>query len=112
MKEIKAIIRAERVHEVLDALGSAGIVNATLSHVLAVGPNLDASVQRVSLEFGRQVNRMVKVELVCPDRDEMRLVDLLRGAAHTGQPGDGVVAVKNVNRLVKIRNAKESTDAL
>ncbi|MDF1552615.1 MAG: P-II family nitrogen regulator [Deferrisomatales bacterium] len=112
MKEIKAFLRAERAGEVLDALGTAGIPNATLTHVLAVGPNIDRDGGRVSLEFGRKVNRMVKLELLCPDRDEARLVEMIRAAACTGEPGDGVVSVTNVNRLVKIRNAVESTEAL
>jgi len=52
------------------------------------------------------------VELICSDRDEGRVVDLLRRAARTGRSGDGVVTVRNVNRLLKIRTAEESTDAL
>ena len=112
MKEIKAYLRGERAGEVLDALGNAGIPNATLTHVLAVGPNVDKDSGRVSLEFGRRVNRMVRLELICPDRDEVRLVEVIRAAACTGTPGDGVVSVANVNRLVKIRSAAESTEAL
>ncbi|MBE0618738.1 MAG: P-II family nitrogen regulator [Proteobacteria bacterium] len=112
MKEIKAFIRAERAGEVLDALAQAGIVNTTLTHVLAVGPHVDADRSKVSLEFGRPVNRMVKLELLCPDRDEHRLLEVVRRAACTGQPGDGVLSVANVNRLVKIRDGTESVEAL
>ncbi|WP_025322423.1 P-II family nitrogen regulator [Deferrisoma camini] len=112
MKLIRAYIRVERADEVLDALSQAGIVNATLTHVLAVGPNQDPDQSKVSMEFGRRVNRMVKLELICPDKDESMMVETIRKAACTGQPGDGVVAVQNLNRLVKIRTAKESVDAL
>jgi len=112
MKEIKAYIRTERANEVLDVLAQEGIVNATLTHVLAVGPNVDTDRSRVSLEFGRRVNRMVKLEIICPDRDEHRLLELVRRAASTGNPGDGVLSVTNVNRLVKIRDAAESLEAL
>lgn len=112
MKEIKAIVREERISEVLDALGNAGIVNATLSQVLALGPNIDQDESRISVKFGRKVNRMVQVALICPDKDEWRLVNLIREQGCTGTPGDGIISTKNVNRLVKIRNAVESTDAL
>ena len=112
MKEIKAYLRAERADEVLDVLGNAGIPNASLTHVLAVGPNIDQDRGRVSLEFGRRVNRIVKLELICPDRDEAQLVETIRAAACTGAHGDGVISVANVNRLVKIRTAEESMDAL
>ncbi|RMG97750.1 MAG: P-II family nitrogen regulator [Candidatus Dadabacteria bacterium] len=112
MKLIRAYIRVERADEVLDALTQEGILNATLTHVLAVGPNLDPDQSKVSMEFGRRVNRMVKLELICPDRDEAKMVEVIRRSACTGQPGDGVVAVQNLNRLVKIRSGAESTEAL
>jgi len=112
MKEIKAFIRTERANEVLDALAQIGITNATLTHVLAVGPHVDSDRSKVSLEFGRSVNRMVKLEVICPDRDEHRLLDVVRRAACTGQSGDGVLSVTNVNRFVKIRDAAESLEAL
>jgi nitrogen regulatory protein P-II 1 len=112
LKEIKAYLRVERADEVLDILADAGIPNATLTHVLAAGPNMARDESRVSLEFGRRMNRMVKLELICPDRDEARLVETIRAAACTGEPGDGVISVANVNRLVKIRTAAESTEAL
>ena len=112
MKLIRAYIRAERAAEVLEGLAQAGILNATLTHVLAVGPHLDPDASRVSLEFGRRVNRMVKLELICPDKDEQRMVEIIRGGACTGQPGDGVIAVQNINRLIKIRTAQESVEAL
>jgi len=112
VKEIKGYVRAGRADEVLDALGKAGVINATLTHVLAVGPNVDPCGSQVSLEFGRQVNRMVKLEVICPDKDEKRLVELIRCAACTGTNCDGIVSVMNVNRLVKIRTAQESTEAL
>ena len=112
MKEIKAIVREERINEVLDALGNAGIVNATLNQVLAMGPNIDEDASRVSVKFGRNVNRMIQVELICPDKDEWRLIHLIREQGCTATPGDGVISTRNVNRLVKIRNAAESVDAL
>jgi nitrogen regulatory protein PII len=112
MKEIKAYIRVERAEEVLDALAGEGIVHATLSHVLAVGAQVDPDCSKVSMEFGRPVNRMVKLEMICPDREEHRLLELVRRAACTGQPGDGVLSVANVNRFVKIRTAAESLEAL
>jgi nitrogen regulatory protein PII len=64
------------------------------------------------MEFGRPVNRMVKLEVICPDRDEHRLLEVVRQAACTGQPGDGVLSVTNVNRFGKIRDSAESLEAL
>jgi len=112
MKQVNALIREERADEVLQKLAEIGIVHATLTHVEAVGRHLDPDQSRLSMAFGRKVNRMLKVEIICPDRDEQKVVVTIREAACTGQPGDGVLSVTNVNRLVKIRDATESVEAL
>ena len=93
-------------------LSKAGASHLTLSHVLALGANSETDQTKLSIEFGCYVNRRVKVELICLDRDETRMVELIRKAANTGQPGDGIITVTNVNRLVKIRTAAESVEAL
>ena len=112
MKEIKAYIRSDRALEVLDALSQAGITHATLTHVFAVGADAEGGQAELNIEFGRNVNRMVKLEVICLDRDEPKMVELIRKAACTMRSGDGIITVANVNRLVKVRTAAVSIDAL
>ena len=112
MKEIKAFIRSDRALEVLDALSQAGITHATLTHVMAVGAEAECDEAEMNIEFGCRVNRMVKLEVICLDKDELKIVELIRKPACTGQPGDGIITVANVNRLIKIRTAAESVKAL
>ena len=112
MKEIKAYIRGERAAKVQAALSEAGISHMTLSHVLAVGAHNDADQAKASIEFGCYVNRRVKIEIICLDKDEARVVEVVRMAACTGQSGDGIITVVNVNHLIKIRTAAQSAEAL
>ena len=112
MKEIKAYIRIDRALNILDALSQAGITHATLTHVLAVGAEAECNEAEMNIEFGCRVNRMVKLEVICLDKDELKIVGIIRKPACTGQPGDGIITVANVNRLVKIRTAAESVKAL
>jgi nitrogen regulatory protein PII len=112
MKEIRAYIRVERAAEVQAALSEAGISHMTLSHVLAVGAHNDADQAKANIEFGCYVNRRVKVEIICLDKDEARVVEVVRMAACTGQSGDGIITVVNVNHLIKIRTAAQSAEAL
>ncbi len=112
MKEIKAYIRSERAQKVLDALTNAGFPHATLTHVVAMGACADPEEASMNIEFGRAMCRMVKLEVICPDQEEPRIVKVLQKAARTGQTGDGIISVQNINRLVKIRTAAESLDAL
>jgi nitrogen regulatory protein PII len=55
---------------------------------------------------------MVKLEVICLDKDESKIVELIRKAACTLQPGDGIITVANINRIVKVRTAAVSIDAL
>ncbi len=112
MKEIKAIIREDRVEEVLDALEKTGIINASVTKVAAVGRNIDPDTAKVSMQFGRKMNSMAQLALICGDRDDLRIVDIIRNAACTGSPGDGIISVANVNRVVKIRTGAESLEAI
>jgi nitrogen regulatory protein PII len=112
MKEIKAYIRCDRALKALDALSEAGMNHATLTHVLAVGAEAEGDQAEMNIEFGCRVNRMVKLEVICLDKDESKIVELIRKAACTLQPGDGIITVANVNRIVKVRTAAVSVDAL
>ncbi|MGD1974766.1 MAG: P-II family nitrogen regulator [Desulfobacterales bacterium] len=112
MKEIKAYIRCERALTALDALNEAGMQHATLTHVLAVGAEADCDQAEMNIEFGCRVNRMVKMEVICLDKDEPKIVELIRKAVCTLQPGDGIITVTNVNRVVKVRTAAVSVDPL
>lgn len=112
MKMIKAVIRNDRACETLEALVEAGMPHATVTQVLATGPSIDPESSTVSLECGRRVNRMLKLELMCGDQEEAKAVEVIRKSAYTGQPGDGVIVVLNLVRMVKIRTANESLDAL
>lgn len=104
MKEIKAIIRLDKAQVVLDALQQEGVEHATVTHVLAIGSSMDQDAGTVNMEFGRKVVKMVKMVVICSDRDDLRLVEIIREAASTGQKGDGIITVANVNRLMKIRS--------
>ncbi len=112
MKEIKAYIRGDRALKALDALTEAGMKHATLTHVMAVGTEAECDKAEMNIEFGCWVSRMVMLEVICLDKDELKIVEVIRKAACTHQPGDGIITVANVNRLVKVRTAAVSVDAL
>lgn len=112
MKEIKAHVRPERVEAVVMALHEAGVPHLTITHVQALGSGVDPSERRMSLEAGEWYTEKAKVELVCPSREAERLVAAIRRAAHTGDPGDGIVFVAPVERAVKVRVDVEGSEAL
>jgi nitrogen regulatory protein P-II 1 len=112
MKEIKAYVRRECVAKVLEVLRNEGITNSMLNHVDWTCVDLDVENAKMNIEFGCKVQPMVKLEIMCLDKDERTAVDLIQTAGCTTRPGDGLILVSNINRFVNIQACDEGADAL
>lgn len=112
MKEIKACVRRDRVHEVLKAIGGVGAARILVCHVHSIGAGVDPDDFRISFEEGTTYTEKSKVEVICRDGDVDGIVNALARAARTGQPGDGIVLVSDVERFVEVRTGDEGALAL
>lgn len=112
MKELKVICRKERVEDVVAALRAAGVPRLTVSHVHSLGSGVDPEHYRLSFEEGAPYTEKAKIELVCPAEDVPRFVDIVRENGRTGQRGDGVIFVTEIEQVVKIRTGDQNALAL
>lgn len=112
MKELKVICRKERLEDVVAALRAAGVPRMTVSHVHSLGSGVDPEHYRLSLEEGAPYTEKAKIELVCRAEDAPRFVDIVRETGRTGQRGDGVIFVTEIEQVVKIRTGDENALAL
>lgn len=106
MKMIVAIIRPERVDQVLDSLESNGFVALTLTEVKGRGEQ-----KGIQLQFrGRTVEvdllEKVKLEIVVEEEDVERAIEAICSAARTGKIGDGRIFVLPVEKSVRIRTGE------
>jgi nitrogen regulatory protein PII len=104
MKEIKAIIRPHRLDAVLDALHAhPELPGVTVSTVRGFGKTIGRthSATGAAVQYGTV--EMAKIECVVNDEDVNTVVDLIQKAAHTGNTGDGKIAIYDVSQIVKIR---------
>ena len=106
MKMIVAIIRPERVDQVLDSLESNGFVALTITEVKGRGEQ-----KGIQLQFrGRTVEvdmlEKVKLEIVVEDEYVERAIEAICSAARTGKIGDGRIFVLPVERSVRIRTGE------
>ena len=53
-----------------------------------------------------------KLEICCTDALCDQLVNIIQRAAHTGHPGDGVIMVADLQRVVRIRSGEEQDEAV
>jgi nitrogen regulatory protein P-II 1 len=114
MLEIKAFIRVNMVDKVVQALESAGISNITVIDVRAIWAGLKETPREVrySLELAERYMNVAKLETLVKDEDGERVIELIRTAARTGRPGDGIVYALPVRSAVHVRTGRRNDDAL
>ena len=107
MREIKAIVRRERVAEVIDALHErADLPGVTISYVDGVGRKPGTT----AVEFGEV--EMAKLETVVSTDLVEWVVAAIQRAAFTGRPGDGKLFVIPVEQAVQIRSGGRGPQVL
>lgn len=102
MREVKAIIRPQRLDHVMDALREIpGVPGVTVSTVRAYGAARASDALRA--HDGLEAD-FVKLEIIVPDSLADMIVSAIERAGHTGRAGDGIVMVIPVERFVRIRD--------
>ena len=110
MVEIKAIVRAERLDEIVQALHAIpSLPGITVSVVRGIGRQ-HGGAKSDAAQYGEMP--MVKLETVVPDELVARVVATVREVGHTGRHGDGKIFVSNVERAINIRDDAEGVDVL
>jgi nitrogen regulatory protein P-II 1 len=109
MKEVKAIIRPERLAGVLQALHDIPrLPGVTVSHVRGFGRRVPADPEGESFA----AIDMTKLELVvAPDLVD-DVVSAIERAAHTGRAGDGKIFIAPIDGAVRVRSGERDLAAL
>ena len=109
MIKIEAILRSSVLHQVQDSLAKIGIPTFSSYQVQITG------IHKVHEGWRNKTSDFIpksKIEILCMDEDEEKIVNTIQKAASTGEKGDGVVFTYNINQLVKIRSGQTGKDAL
>ena len=112
MNEIKAFIRPDCIEAVIHALNDAGLDAMTIIPVQALGVLADPDDNKFSPALIERYSNVFKLEIVCRERDVDRALHLIQKLGCTGAPGDGIVYVSPVTKVVKIRNGAEGATAV
>ena len=112
MKKITAIVRAEKLEVLKDALFAADVRGMTINQVQGCG------AQHGWKEYVRGnemlVNTIPKVQftLICADEQADSIIDIICDAARTGEMGDGKIWVEPVEEVVRIRTGERGPAAV
>jgi nitrogen regulatory protein P-II 1 len=113
MYKLEAIIRPEKLDDVKEALADAGYHGLNIVHVTGRG------TQKGIVHMGRggetytvDMLPKVKIEVVVTDADTDKVVQLICGAAHTGNIGDGKIFIIPVSDAVRVRTGERGEEAV
>src|SRR6201993_2453632 len=107
MKLITAIIRAEKLNEVMDALMDHRVHGLTVTEVRGFGRQFGRPAPGADIDLGlpRSVVLLPKVrlDLVVPDDDAEALAEVVAKHARTSVIGDGKLWVSDVGSVLRVR---------
>ncbi len=112
MKKIEAIIRAEKLGDVKNALESKGYYGMTVTEVRGRGRQKGITLQFKGRTMELDLLPKVKIELVVRDEDVEDVVETISNFARTGKVGDGKIFVIPVEDAVRIRTGERGEKAL
>ena len=112
MKKIEAIIRAERLQAVQDALDELGVSGLTVTEVMGCGRQKGYTEQYRGSRANISLLPKLKVESVVPSDVVDKTVDAIIAAAYTGETGDGRVFVWDVEQAVRIRTGERGEETV
>jgi nitrogen regulatory protein P-II 1 len=113
MKEIKAYIREDKMADVVRGLRRTGAGPITVVRVVPVGSDVEPAFVDISPAAPvAHYAPMLKIELVCEDGAVNRFADTIREQARTGQRGDGIIFISDVQRALHIRSGNQDEAAL
>lgn len=113
MKEIKAILQPHALERVMKALHELEhFPGVTVSDCQGQGRGRGEHGRFVADEGTIFFARRCKLEIFCADAALDEIVTAIRRAAHTGNPGDGVIMVADLPRVVRIRSGEEQDEAV
>jgi nitrogen regulatory protein P-II 1 len=112
MKLVVAIIRPEKLNEVLEALYRAEVRGLTISRVRGHGGETEAVETYRGTTVKVELHDKVRIEIGLSDTFVQPTVKAILAAAATGEVGDGKVFVLPVEKVYRIRTGEEDRSAV
>ncbi|MRG77531.1 MAG: P-II family nitrogen regulator [ANME-2 cluster archaeon] len=112
MRKIEAIIRPMKLEDVKTALSDAGFVSITVTEVKGRGQQKGLVQQWRGREYCVDLLPKTRIEIVLLEQDVDRVIEIIQGAAATGNIGDGKIFVSPIETAMRIRTGETNKDAL
>jgi nitrogen regulatory protein P-II 1 len=112
MKLVVAIIRPEKLNEVLEALYRADVRGLTISRVRGHGGEVEEVETYRGMTVKMELHDKVRLEIGVSDHFVDPTVRAILSAGATGEVGDGKIFVLPVEKVYRIRTGEEDRSAV
>ncbi len=112
IKMVTAIVRPDRLSAIKQSLAETGAPSLTVTNVSGRGSQPAKKGQWRGEEYTVDLHQKIKIECVIADIPAEDVVDAIRDAANTGEPGDGKIFVLPVEDACQVRTGNTGPDAV
>jgi nitrogen regulatory protein P-II 1 len=112
MKLVKAVIRPEKLGDVLKALFRTEVTGLTVSRVQGHGGEMEQVETYRGTTVKMELTDKVVLDIGVSEPFVERTVQAILSAARTGEVGDGKIFVLPVEKIYRIRTGEEDTAAV
>ncbi len=112
MKMVEAIVKPFKLDEVKEALTKAGIQGMTVEEVKGFGRQKGHTELYRGAEYSVDFLPKVKIQILVPDDNAAKVVEVITESAKTGKIGDGKIFVTTVEEVIRIRTGEKGPDAI
>jgi nitrogen regulatory protein P-II 1 len=102
LKKIEAIVRAELMSSVKQHLRELGVSGMTISTVSGWSKQRELHLQWRGMPVSYDLIQRCKFEIVASDSQVDDIVHAIVETARTGEQGDGIISISNVERVINI----------
>lgn len=112
MKMIVAVVRKEKLNDVLEALFAADVHGITVQGVQGHGGERERVQTYRGMTVKMELLEKVRLDIAVSEPWVERTVQTILGAARTGEVGDGKIFVLPVEKAYRIRTGEEDAEAI
>lgn len=112
MKFVIAVVKPERLNDVLQSLDEKGVALVSVTNVAGRGRQKGLAHQYRGLRAANTLINKAKLEIAVNDEFLGPTVDAIKNAGHTGEIGDGKIFVLDLEQCIRIRTGEEGAVAV
>jgi nitrogen regulatory protein P-II 1 len=112
VKIIVAIVRPEKLNDVLKALYKAEVRGLTISNIKGHGGELEYVGNYRGTSVKMELKDKIRIEIGVSDQFVDATVKAILESARTGEVGDGKIFVLPVEKVYRIRTGEQDRDAV